>query len=217
MTAIVSQTDPRQRLLEAAEGVFARKGFDGATVREICDRAGMNVAAINYHFGDKERLYIEAVKFAHICSGKGVSPPPDFPADMPPADKLRHLIRGMAESMHVPVRPASMQLLMREMAHPSAAGQAVVTEFIQPMAFCLRAVVRELMPGLDENQMYMVGLSVIGQLLFYRQNRPVTELIFGRAVMDALTVDMVADHITRFTLAALGHGEPYRMNGGGAT
>ena len=56
--------EPRLRLLLAAESVFARKGFDGATVRDICDLAGMNVAAINYHFGDKERLYIETVRHA---------------------------------------------------------------------------------------------------------------------------------------------------------
>ena len=56
----------RDRLLMAAGEVFAEKGFDKATVREICQAANVqNIAAVNYYFGDKERLYIESVKRAH--------------------------------------------------------------------------------------------------------------------------------------------------------
>ena len=52
------------QLLDAAGKVFAEKGYDRSTVREICSLAGVNVSAVNYYFGDKERLYIEAVKNA---------------------------------------------------------------------------------------------------------------------------------------------------------
>jgi hypothetical protein len=54
----------------------------------------------------------------------------------------------------------------------------------------------------------MTGFSVIAQCLFYRQNRPVAELIFGKAAIDALEVDAVTEHVVRFTLAALGQAEP---------
>lgn len=202
-------TDARLRLLEAAEEVFARKGFDGATVREICDRAGMNVAAINYHFGDKERLYVEAVRNAHECSMAKFGPP-DWPAGTPPERKLRDFIGLLARAMNGPVRPTALQLMMREMAHPSVAIETVVREYIRPMAHLLKGIVRELLPRLPEQQVLMIGFSVVGQCLYYRQNRHISEMLFGKKAVAAIDAEAVADHVTRFTLAALGHGEPYR-------
>src|SRR5260370_1351185 len=56
-------SDPtRDKLLEVAEQVFADRGYQAATIREIFVRAGANVAAVNYHFGDKLRLYTEVLQ-----------------------------------------------------------------------------------------------------------------------------------------------------------
>src|SRR5829696_8158372 len=52
-----NDADTRLRLLRAAGLVFAEQGFRDATVRDICARAGANVAAVSYHFGGKEELY----------------------------------------------------------------------------------------------------------------------------------------------------------------
>lgn len=195
--------EPRLRLLLAAESLFARKGFDGATVRDICDRAGMNVAAINYHFGDKERLYIETVRHAHACSMAHAGPPPQL-AGLPPAERLRGFIAGMLRNMDAPVRPESMKLLMRELSQPSKATVSVVEDFIRPMAMGLFAILAELLPTMPDRQRLMIGFSIVGQCLYYRQNRNVSTLLFGAAAVDALSLDAVTEHITRFTFAALG-------------
>ena len=123
---------------------------------------------------------------------------------LPPAERLRAFIAGMLRSMDAPVRPESMQLLMRELSQPSQATMSVVEDFIRPMAMGLFAILAELLPTMPERQRLMVGFSVVGQCLFYRQNRTVATLLFGPAAVDALTPDGITEHITRFTFAALG-------------
>ena len=56
--------DVRSDLLKVACKVFADKGYRKATIAEICKRAGVNIAAVNYYFRSKERLYVEAWRAA---------------------------------------------------------------------------------------------------------------------------------------------------------
>jgi AcrR family transcriptional regulator len=204
----IPEADAKHRLLEAAEEIFADYGYEGASVRQICNRAGVNIAGVNYHFGDKENLYVEAVKRAHTCSARDMPIDSLAPPGASPLVRLELFIRGMVASMHAPARPSAMKLMMREMAHPGKAAGVVVDEFIRPLAFHLREILRELLPHLDEQRLLMTGFSVMGQCLFYRQSRPVAELIFGKDHLEALTADMVADHVVRFTMAAIDRMKP---------
>ena len=203
--------DARQRLLDAAIEVFAEKGYEAASVREICSKAGVNIAGVNYYFRDKEKLYIEAAKYAHISAcGNVAETIRNIDPAIPAVEQLRYFIREMATRMHAPANPFAVRLMMREMSHPSVAAEAVVKEYVQPLAFRLREILRSLLPQLEERRLLMVGFSVIGQILYYRQNRFVSELIFGPEGIGSLDAAMVVEHITRFTFAALGLAEPIR-------
>ncbi len=201
--------DAKYRLLIAAEEVFAEKGFAAATIREMTERANVNLASINYYFGDKERLYIETVKFAHECSVRDVSFP-QIPETASPTERLQFFIHELAQRMTKPTRPSSLRLMMREMSHPTAAAKEIVREFIQPMAFGLRAILRDLFPDANETKILMMGFSIIGQVLFYRQNRLIAELIFGKEHLDLIGTEEIAQHVTKFSLTALGLDEPIR-------
>lgn len=203
-----SHEETRERLVEAAGEVFAEFGFRSATIRDICLRGKANVAAVNYHFGDKQALYIEAVQRAH-CTQTGqinVEWPPGFTAQQ----KLRAFIGQWLENQLAEDRPSwHMRLMLREMADPTEACVKLVEAFIRPMADTLRGIIHELTPmELGDRQGWMIGFSIVSQCLFYKVHRPIAELLVGREEYTKFTIPVLADHITRFSLAALGQGEP---------
>ncbi|MES2790329.1 MAG: CerR family C-terminal domain-containing protein [Planctomycetota bacterium] len=206
MDAIQEQT--RDRLLEAAGEIFAEFGYRATTVREICQRGKANVAAVNYYFGDKMALYIATVERAH-CSGPELLDVV-WPTGWTPQQKLAVFIRQWLEQQLAEDRPTwHMRLMLREMSDPTDACVKLVEAYIRPMANTLRGIIHELVPGdLAEQRGWMIGFSIVSQCLFYKVHRPIAELLVGREEYSQLNLPLLADHITRFSLAALGQGEP---------
>jgi AcrR family transcriptional regulator len=201
--------DTRQRLISTAGEIFAEHGFHAATVREICSQAQANVAAINYYFGDKMGLYIEAVQAAHCGSPEMMQP--NWPAEMSPSDRLRAFIREWLRHFLDDSRPAwQAKLMLREMAEPTEACAKLVEAYIRPMADVLRAILAQLLPeSCPEEDRWLVGFSIVGQCLFYKIHRPVAVLLYGRERYAELDLDRLSEHICRFSLAALGHGPSF--------
>jgi AcrR family transcriptional regulator len=54
--SVTEKTDKRDQILQVAEQLFADKGFDGTSVRDIAEQASVNLAMISYYFGSKEKL-----------------------------------------------------------------------------------------------------------------------------------------------------------------
>jgi AcrR family transcriptional regulator len=193
-----------QRLLDAAGEVFAEHGFNRATVRDICARAGANVAAVKYHFGDKEKLYTEVLLFAHACatakypSGLGV------PDDAPPADRLHAFVLSFLKRLFDQGRPAwHLRIVTREMAEPTGAMDKLVDEQIRPHFAYVRQVMAELLgPRADEESVRLCCNSVVGQCLFYHFAQPVTRRLFHKAFGMA-DAEGMARHITRLSLAGV--------------
>ena len=210
MDSELDPDDTRIRLLEAAEDVFAEKGYEAATTREICNRAGVrNVGAVNYYFQGKDRLYAEAVKYAMRTCAHG-APFPDWPPGTPPVRKLREFIRTvMARMLEIP-KEASMTLMTREMTRltPSPFTVEAVELNMRPIANVLVAILNELLPDVPFERRVLVGFSIMGQCLFYRQNRAVSEVLFGRRLLQKLSADELAEHIADFSLKAIRRERP---------
>jgi AcrR family transcriptional regulator len=204
--AAAAADETRPKLLEAAGQVFAAKGFDSATIREICRQAGANVAAVNYHFRDKETLYFEAVAYAHQCLRFQAALA--WPDDVPPERRLGDFIRGLLDHLLDPQRPDwHAQLMMRELAHPTQACRKLVEEFIRPVAGVLRQILADLLPeSVPQTERWRIAFSVVSQCIFYRTHRPVIRLLLGDEEFAGWQVESLADHVTRFCLAALGKG-----------
>src|SRR5262245_18368260 len=85
------------QLIEAAAGVFTEFGYQAATIREICQRARANVAAVHYHFGDKEALYTEVLTAAYRRALERYPVDAGLPRNPTPEQRLRAFLRAFLQ------------------------------------------------------------------------------------------------------------------------
>jgi AcrR family transcriptional regulator len=195
--------DTKTRLLEAAGEEFAERGFQGATIRAIIRRAGANIAAVNYHFGDKEALYVQAVLEAHRgCIQEGE---PEIAADAPPEEVLRAQIHHFLGNILAVGRDDRWhhRLMTRELLQPSPASEELVRQVIRPKFERLAGIIRRIRPDLEGRRLTATVFSVVGQCLHYKMARPIAERLVGPGAFAAFDVEFLTDHITSFTLGAL--------------
>jgi len=194
-------------LLEAAGEVFAEEGFRQATVREICRRAGANIAAVNYHFGDKETLYAEVLRYAHQKAFEKYPLVPRLRAGASPAAQLHAFVKSFLLRLF-DQGPTSWfgRMMLREMIEPTEALDHLLEERMRPMTRQLREIVAAILHcGPEEDRVRLCSLSVVSQCVFYHHCRRIVSQLFPEQPLDASAAGVLADHITRFSLAALTH------------
>jgi AcrR family transcriptional regulator len=194
----------KERILSAAGEVFASKGFEAATVREICTKAEANIAAVNYHFGSKESLYLQSVQAAH-CHRMNDEQAfgPEF-ATLTAEAKLRGFIGLMMQDMWDHDRPGwQHEILMREMAHPTHACVELVRNLIGPKFELLHSILREFLPNASDRRLHLTAFSIVGQCLLYRFHRPIGRLLVGDEEYGSYKVEELADHVASFCIHAL--------------
>lgn len=197
--------DPtRDKLLEAAGHVFAGHGFYAATVREICARAGANVAAVNYYFGDKAGLYEEVLRRTISVAHDGMR---EALLIEQPVKAFRAAIRQMLGRLCDPNRPNwTMCIMMHEMAQPTPALARVVEDIIAPNYLLFRRIIGRLIDRPpDHEDTRLCAHSVVGQILHYVHARPVLKHLWPDLEMTEERIDQVAAHIADFSLSYLKH------------
>lgn len=190
-----------RRLIHAAGEVFAERGLHAATIKQITDRAGVNVAAINYHFRDKFELYAAVIRYALTST----RPAPAFDELKGTArNRLRQAIRRQVEDIFDPQRPAWRgPLLAHEFAQPTAALDAVTEELLRPRADLTRQIVREIVgPAVPEKQVLSATFSIGAQVIFYLYHAELIRRLHPD-LASKYSVDDVADHIVDFSMPGL--------------
>lgn len=191
----------RNRVLEAACEIFAEKGYHRAKVADICRRAGANVAAVNYYFGDKATLYAKAWRHAFK---KG--PEPELSDAVTSAeDQLQAYIRFLVQ--HYTDKGDMGQftrLYMMELANPTGLIQEIWHDLIEPRRQLLLEIIRKIIgTQASDEAVLFCEMSIISQcraLLNIRRSD--MEYLLGQPLCPDLT-RRLADHITRFSLAGI--------------
>jgi AcrR family transcriptional regulator len=200
----------KARVIAAASALFAERGFHGTTVRDIAQRAKVNLAAGHYHFGSKETLYLEVLRaqFGAIMAeleqrGARLGAGRARPGAAVLRELLRTRIAAMLELLLGPPPGLHGTLMMREMCDPSAALPDIVEQFIQPHKREMEAIVAGLLPQLRRAEIERCVFSIVGQVFFYRQLLPALQLMIGRREITRAWMLATAEHILGFSLGGL--------------
>lgn len=207
--------DTRARLLEAGLRLFATRGYDSVSTRELAKMAGVNIAAIAYHFGGKQDLY-HAVARQQVSETDPIAGPvvtrvatalaetQGDPAKLSGIAEMlvNGLLRAFTQSERMRLRAA---LILRELANPTSGFDIMFKGRIEPMHKAiteLTAVALGLDP-LDEKALVR-GHAVTGQILFFFIGRVVLFARTGWSDFGEAEVDLVCREVTDSVVASLG-------------
>jgi len=193
----------KEDILNAAVVGFAEHGFQRGTVRDICERAGANVAAVNYHFHDKATLYAEVLQHAYRNAGVGEPMPTLDQRPDCPAEQLRGWIGWYVRRLLHSGGTDVGRLMAREMAEPSEALDHLAKGAVQPVFMELGRLVDAASGGvLAERSLKLHCIAIIGQCLVFHTGRAMLERLepphFGSE-----HASEIADHITQWALLSL--------------
>jgi len=196
----------RKSLLAAASEVFAEKGYHDATIAEICERAKVNGAAVNYHFGDKETLYVEAWRHSFSQSLKAHPPDGGVSEDARPEERLRGqveaLLRRIADENN-----KEFLIVHKELANPTGLLEEVTRKDLQPLREKMEILVRELLgPCASDMQVRFCAIGIVSQcispMLVRRMEKTRPQ---GKDDFPGIDdIDSYAKHVVKFSLAGIG-------------
>jgi AcrR family transcriptional regulator len=178
------QSPPRDRVLEVACELFAEAGFHGTHLREICKRAGTNVAGVCYHFQSKEGLYRAVLMEA----GRRLSDRDEnlaaACAHLPPEERLPKVTHSLLQKLNAR-RAWTVKLLARELVDPACGAHTYVASGLERDFVLLQAVLRDLL-GMDATNetIRLHALSLIGESVLYclagnNPHHPLAQLAVG--------------------------------------
>ncbi|MDD5064378.1 MAG: CerR family C-terminal domain-containing protein [Phycisphaerae bacterium] len=200
--------DIRDRLLDAAEKLFSEHGFADTSVRDITAEANCNVAAVNYHFGSKEKLYADVWRRnLLLLRNNQLAGIEKVMSNNQSSPSLEDLLKSFAETFIGPLVNKTgssrlLKLMMREMLDRHLPPNMFADEVIKPTLGAMQKALLKTCPGLDESRVALIVFSIVGQLIHAVRIRT----MFGQSNGSNLPIfdfaEMI-DHIIKFSAAGI--------------
>jgi AcrR family transcriptional regulator len=183
----------RERILKAAERLFADRGYEETSIRAIVTKARVNQAAINYHFKGKDGLYREVLRtafralteqqLAHAQEMKGMS------REKALGEFIRHQLHALGERGE---HSRHLRIFNWEAVRPTAVYRKLMSEEAAPFMALAVDLVRRFLPKADQSTLIMAAVWLVGQCSIFVRNReqlanPPVSLALDGAAIERLT------------------------------
>jgi AcrR family transcriptional regulator len=194
----------RERIMKAAERLFADRGYDGTSIRAIVAKARVNQAAINYHFDGKDGLYREVLRAAFRALTED---------QLAHGDEMRSMSReaALGEFVRRQLRPLTardelsrhLRIFNWETVRPTAMFRKLMSEEAPPFMGLAVDLIRRFLPQADQRTLVVAAIWLLGQCSIFVRNRdqlagPPTSLS-----LDATAVEWLAGLISGWTIGGL--------------
>ena len=201
-------------LVLAAGELFAVNGYDGTSVRAIAKQAKAHVASVNYHFGNKENLYTEALRYV-LMKGGDVQPG-KVPLDDARlqnregvAEVILEVVRAHFAAYFLPDDPDwHLKLVIRSLLDATRSLETIVEQIFRPDHEALRELFRLARPDFTEEQTRLWAISFVGQIAVYYFCRLPILTILGMKEYDTPFLGSVAEHVAVSMIDSLGLPRP---------
>nr|WP_320116152.1 CerR family C-terminal domain-containing protein [uncultured Desulfuromonas sp.] len=197
----------KQRIEQAALKLFAEKGFKATTIREICNKSGVSVALIHYHYKNKNGLY-ETLLDQVIGDAFDQYPLEDYlKPGMSAEQRLRQMIRLLLHRLiggdGLGRDRSRVRVMARELTAPSPAFEKLFQRHIQPMILTMVDIVREFVGPRQPAELIRIATSVAGQCLYPFIAHEVMSRSGFSLGNDHEQIERHAEHIYQFSLHGL--------------
>jgi len=208
MHAVKPEHITRTRILDTAEELFMQHGFEGTSMRQLTSRAGVNLAAVNYHFGSKDAL-IEAVfrrrldpmnaarlaELAKLEANGNLSPEAIIRAFVGPSLHLVEDAKGGGRNF--------TRLLGRTYTEPSKTLRALIGHMYAPTMERYKAALERALPQMPKDELVWRMHFMFGTLAYTLAATDTVQLIAGCKPEDRYDAQLLEERLTAFLLAGL--------------
>lgn len=206
-----------ERLLDEAELLFAQRGYQGVSVREITSASKCNAAAVSYYFRGKKNLYLEVFRQRWIARAKrnirSMEEELASKDQISFQDLLEALYRTLLQgTMSDHERMIHNQLMTRELNQPCEAFELVLEEVIRPMIYKMTKFMdNKYSSQMDQESLILNALCILALGLYFNFARQVVIRLTGQTY-DQKFITTLKDHLVEFVLYGL---EPSTLPGHG--
>jgi TetR/AcrR family transcriptional regulator, regulator of cefoperazone and chloramphenicol sensitivity len=194
----------KHKLIVSAGQVFAEKGFACASIREICDLAGANVAAVNYYFGDKRNLYREVLTYIVEEAQRRFPFTAALDTTLPAQTRLTELVRTILKRILDKERDGWIQkILDRELFGPSDSFIVLQEKAFEPVFENAVSIVEQLCEGIGADRARLFAASVLGQCSFYAYLRKPVATMISKKKFPEPDIDRLTEIIASISIKGL--------------
>jgi AcrR family transcriptional regulator len=195
----------RERILKAAERLFAERGYDGTSIRAIVAKARVNQAAINYHFAGKDGLYREVLRAAFRALTADQLAHAEETGAMSREDALAEFVRRQLHPLTARDELSrQMRIFNWETARPTAVFRNLMSEEAAPFMGLAVDLMRRFLPEADNATLTVAAIWLIGQCSVFLRNREQLANPPIGLVLDETSVEWLSRMISHWVVGGLG-------------